>query len=167
MSLRYNTKLISCQSVAWESPCSCGQSRHILAKKERWSEGHRYAKTCNLLGICSKTVFRAGHRQAGPDVEVRHKCMSQTCSLFVKQLLALCLAQTEIEIRAFCATYQHERRVTVPQTFCPNNHSKNWEGKLRFANKQSKKLSCLSLQKQLQGLVLKKAARLARSLPSL
>lgn len=43
-------------------PCSCDQSQHIPAKKERWSEGHKYAKTRHLQGVRSKTVFVAGHQ---------------------------------------------------------------------------------------------------------
>lgn len=138
---------------------SFGQSWHIPSKKERWSEGHKYAKTHNFQGVCSKTVFAAGHQEAGPDMEVRYKreadllslCQAITCTVFG--------TDWEIGIRALCATYQHEHRVTVPQTFCPNNHSKNWEGKLCFANGQSKKLSCLSFQKQLQGQLLEKTTR--------
>lgn len=148
---------------AWEAPCGCDQSQQLPAKKGRWSEGQKYAKTHNLQEVCCKTVFVAGRQGA--------RCGGQI-HIYKPDLLSLCQAITctavstgdrEIKIRHLCASYQHECRVTVPQTFCQNNHSRDWEGKLSLYNGQSKVLSCFSVQKQLLGLVVEKTTR---SLPS-
>lgn len=104
--------------------------------------------------VCSRTSRdwpRCGGQIQVYEPDLLPLCQGITCTVFS--------TDCEIEIRALCATYQHEHRVTAPQTFCPNNHSKNWEGNLHFANRQSKKLSCLSFQKQLQGLVSEKTTR--------
>lgn len=143
LSLSYTAKLISCWGVSLGSPHGCDQSQQVPAKKWGWSEAYKYAKTHNLQGVCSKAMFAAEHQGAGPDV--RYTCISQTFSL--RQAIICTVVSTgdcEIEIRALCANYQHEHRVTAPQTFCWNNHSKGWRGN-SLNNRQGEELTHLSL----------------------
>lgn len=100
--------------------------------------------------VCSRTS--RGWPRCGGQIQVYEPDLLSLCQAITCTVVS---TDCEIEIRALCATYQHEHRVTVPQTFCPNNHSKNWEGKLCFANGWSK-IFPVSFQKQLQELVLEK-----------